>query len=223
MSHELRTPLNAILGYSELLLEEAAARDQPTLLPDLASIRAAGQHLLGLIDSVLDLTAIESGALRLRPVRVAIDPLLDDVLAAARPLVDKHENTLTVVRGAQLGDVWADPDRARQALLNVLSNASKFTQGGSLTLHADREQAADGQQWLAVRVSDTGVGMTPEELRRASAPFWQADPSTTRRHGGAGLGLALAERLCALMGGGLVTQSEPGLGTVCTIRLPAAP
>jgi PAS domain S-box-containing protein len=222
MSHELRTPLNAILGYSELLLEDAAARDQTAFVPDLTRIRAAGQHLLGLIDSVLDLTAIESGALRLRCERVAIEPLVDEVVAAAQPLVDKQDNTLTVQRGSDLGDIWADPERVRQALLNVLSNASKFTRGGALTLKVAREQAEDGQAWLAVRVADTGLGMTPEQLSRASAPFWQADPSTTRRHSGAGLGLALAQRLCALMGGALVAESTPGVGTVCTVRLPAA-
>ena len=223
MSHELRTPLNAILGYSELLLEEAAAQDRAALVPDLARIRAAGQHLLGLIDSVLDLTAIESGALQLRCERLPIEPLIEDVVAAARPLIEKQDNTLRVERGSELGDIWADPERARQALLNVLSNASKFTHRGALTLQVMREHSEDGQAWLAVRVADTGLGMTPEQLSRASAPFWQADPSTTRRHSGAGLGLALAQRLCALMGGALVAQSEPGVGTVCTVRLPAAP
>jgi signal transduction histidine kinase len=152
-----------------------------------------------------------------------IEPLVDDVVAAARPLVEKHDNTLRVERGAELGDIWADPERVRQALLSVLSNASKFTQRGVLTVHLAREQAEDGQAWLAVRVADTGLGMTAEQLSRASAPFWQADASTTRRHSGAGLGLALAQRLCALMGGALVAESEPGVGTVCTLRLPAAP
>jgi signal transduction histidine kinase len=152
-----------------------------------------------------------------------IEPLVDEVVAAAQPLVEKQDNTLTVERGPELGDIWADPERVRQALLSVLSNASKFTRGGALTLRVVREQAQDGQAWLAVRVADTGLGMTPEQLSRASAPFWQADPSTTRRHSGAGLGLALAQRLCALMGGALVAESEPGVGTVCTVRLPAAP
>jgi signal transduction histidine kinase len=221
MSHELRTPLNAILGYCELLLEEAAG-DQPALVPDLARIGAAGRDLLGLIDSILDLSEIESGALRLRSERLAIAPLVDEVVAAMRPLVDKQGNTLTVDRGLDLGEIWADPGRVRQVLLNLLSNASKFTERGALTLQVARERA-DGQEWLIVRVSDTGIGMTPEQLSWVAAPFWQADLSTTRRHSGAGLGLALTQRLCALMGGGLLAESEPGLGTVFTVRLPAEP
>jgi PAS domain S-box-containing protein len=222
MSHELRTPLTAILGYAELLLEEVAARDQPALVPDLERIRAAGRELLGLIDSVLDLTAIESGALRLRPERLAIAPLVEEVVAAVRPLVDKHGNTLTVAYGMGLGEIWADPTRVRQALLSLLSNASKFTERGTLSLHVARERA-DGEEWLSMRISDTGIGMTPEQLSWASAPFWQADASTTRRHSGAGLGLALTQRLCALMGGTLLAESEPGVGTVFTVRLPTEP
>jgi PAS domain S-box-containing protein len=222
MSHELRTPLNAILGYAELLLEEVAAGDQPGLVSDLERIRAAGRELLGLIDSVLDLTAIESGALRLRPEHLAIAPLVDEVLAAVRPLVDKHGNTLTVAYGLDLGEIRADPTRVRQALLSLLSNASKFTERGTLSLHVARERV-DGREWLSVRISDTGIGMTPEQLSWASAPFWQADLSTTRRHSGAGLGLALTQRLCALMGGTLLAESEPGVGTVFTVRLPTEP
>ena len=221
MSHELRTPLNAILGYCELLLEEAAG-DQPALVADLARIGAAGRDLLGLIDSILDLSELESGVLRLRSERLAIAPLVDEVVAAARPQVDKQGNTLTVERGLDLGEIWADPGRVRQVLLSLLSNASKFTERGALTLHLAREQA-DGQEWLSICVSDTGIGMTPEQLSWVAAPFWQADPSTTRRHSGAGLGLALTQRLCALMGGELLAESEPGVGTVFTVRLPAEP
>jgi PAS domain S-box-containing protein len=222
MSHELRTPLTAILGYAELLLEEVAARDQSALVPDLERIRTAGRELLALIDSVLDLTAIESGALRLSPERLAMAPLVEDVVAAVRPLVDKQGNTLTVAYGLDLGEIWADRTRVRQALLSLLSNASKFTERGTLSLHVARERA-DGQEWLSMRISDTGIGMTPEQLSWAAAPFWQADPSTTRRHSGAGLGLALTQRLCALMGGALLAESEPGVGTVFTVRLPTEP
>jgi PAS domain S-box-containing protein len=221
MSHELRTPLNAILGYCELLLEEAAG-DQPALVADLARIGAAGRDLLGLIDSILDLSEIESGALRLRSERLVIAPLVDEVVATVRPLVDKQGNTLTVDRAPDLGEIWADPGRVRQVLLNLLSNASKFTERGALTLRVARERA-DGQEWLSVRVSDTGIGMTPEQLSWVAAPFWQADPSTTRRHSGAGLGLALTQRLCALMGGRLLAESERGVGTMVTVRLPAEP
>jgi PAS domain S-box-containing protein len=220
MSHELRTPLNAILGYAELLLEEVAARDQAALVPDLERIRAAGRELLGLIDSLLDLTAIESGSLRLLPERLTLMPLVEEVVAAVRPLVDKHGNTLTVTYGSELGQISADPTRVRQALQSLLSNASKFTERGTLSLNVARERT-DGREWLSVRIADTGIGMTREQLSWASAPFWQADPSSTRRHTGAGLGLALTQRLCALMGGALLAESEPGVGTVFTLRLPA--
>ena len=220
MSHELRTPLNAILGYSELLLEEAAARDQTAFVPDLERIGVAGRDLLGLIDRILDLSEIESGALRLHSERTAIDPLVEEVVATMRPLIEQHGNSLTLERSPDLGEIWADPARVRQVLLSLVDNASKFTERGALTLAVGRERV-DGREWLSVRVSDTGIGMTPEQLSLVAAPFWQADASATRRHSGAGLGLALTQRLCALMGGGLLAESEPGVGTIFTIRLPA--
>ncbi|HEY2592539.1 MAG TPA: ATP-binding protein [Chloroflexota bacterium] len=222
MSHELKTPLNAILGYCELLLEEGAARDQQTFVHDLDRIQAAGRELLGLIDSVLDLSEIESGALQLRLEQVPVAPLVDEVVDEVRPQVDKRGNLLRVDRGSDLGEIWADRDRVRQALLSLLSNASKFTEQGALTLRVAREQA-DGREWLSVRVADTGIGMTPEQLARVSAPFWQADLSATRRYSGAGLGLALTQRLCTLMGGSLLAESEPGVGTAFTVTLPAEP
>jgi signal transduction histidine kinase len=221
MSHELRTPLNAIIGYCELLLEEAIAHDQQAIIPDLDRIQAAGRDLLGLIDSVLELAAIESGALRLHLEQVAIAPLVDEVVHEVGPLVARRGNTLKVDRGSGLGVIRADPTRLRQALLSLLSNASKFTERGGLTLRVAREQAS-GLEWVSVRVSDTGIGMTPEQLAWVSAPFWQADPSATRRYGGAGLGLALTQRLCVLMGGSLLAESEQGVGTTFTVRLPAA-
>jgi signal transduction histidine kinase len=220
MSHELRTPLNAILGYCDLLIEEAVAREAQALVPDLDRIGAAGRELLGLIDSVLDLSEIESGALRLRRERLAVVPLIEEVAAAARQLVDRRGNSLTLQCEADLGEVWADPARVRQVLLSLLDNASKFTSGGRLRLEAARRRE-DGQEWLQVRVADTGIGMTSEQLQLASAPFWQADGTSTRRHTGAGLGLALTSRLCALMGGTLLAESQPGVGTVITVRLPA--
>jgi signal transduction histidine kinase len=189
-------------------------------VPDLDKIGAAGRELLGLIDSVLDLAEIESGALRLRPERVVVVPLVEEVVAAARPVVEKQGNTLTLQCEAELGEIWADAARVRQVLLSLLNNASKFTQRGRLRLEATRQREGD-QAWLHVRVADTGIGMTSEQLRLASAPFWQADGSTTRRHSGAGLGLALTSRLCALMGGTLLAESQPGVGTVITVRLPA--
>ncbi|MBV9359419.1 MAG: GAF domain-containing protein [Chloroflexi bacterium] len=221
MSHELRTPLNAILGYSELLLEEAVA-DPETLVADVERIRAAGKELLGLIDTVLDLSAIESGALQLQPERLAIAPLVAEVVAAVEPLAARQGNTLSVERAPDAGELWADHARVRQVLLSLLNNASKFTEHGALALHVEPEHA-DGKAWVVLRVSDTGIGMTPEQLGWASAPFWQADPSATRRYGGAGLGLALTRRLCALMGGTLLAESEPGVGTVFSVRLPADP
>jgi signal transduction histidine kinase len=198
MSHELRTPLNAILGYCELLLEEAP----PKLVADLEKIQYAGRELLSLIDSVLELSEIESGALRLRSERLAIALLVDEVVAVARPLVEQHANTLTLDRASELGEIWADPACLRQALLSLLGDASKFSEQAALRLEVSRERR-DCQDWLNARLVGTGSRLTPERLK--------LDVS---------LGLALSRRLCALMGGALEADSQPGVGTVFTLRLP---
>ncbi|MEO6528030.1 MAG: ATP-binding protein [Gemmatimonadaceae bacterium] len=220
MSHELRTPLNAIIGYSDLLIEEAEDLDAVNLVPDLDKIRSSGKHLLGLINDVLDMSKIEAGKME-----IALDTFeVRDVIAAAvamvRPLVEKNGNTLEVEVEDELGAIRADLTRVRQVLLNLLSNASKFTENGRITLSARREYEAH-REWVVFAVRDTGIGMTPEQQTRLFRPFAQADPSTTRKYGGTGLGLNISKRFCELMGGEIEVESELGVGSTFTARIPA--
>ena len=220
MSHELRTPLNAIIGYSEMLVEEAGDSGATALVPDLEKIRGAGKHLLGLINDVLDLSKIEAGRMELYLETFEVADLLANVESTVRPLVQKNESTLEVRPAGDLGAVHADLTRLRQVLLNLLSNAGKFTHGGRITLEAARE-AAGGEEWVAFVVADTGIGMTPEQVGRLFNPFMQADSSTTRRYGGTGLGLTITKHFVEMMGGTIDVTSEAGRGTTFTVRLPA--
>ena len=220
MSHELRTPLNAIIGYSELLGEEVAELGQAQLQPDLHKIRAAGHHLLELINNVLDLSKIEAGKLELQLEDVHLPTLIDEVLGTAQPLISRNANVLEVQVDPGIGAIRADGMKLRQVLLNLLSNAGKFTQGGVLYLDV-RDAQRDGNRWLEFDVTDSGIGMTPAQLERLFTPFTQADPTTTRRYGGTGLGLAISRRLCALMGGDILVASEAGKGSRFTVVLPA--
>jgi signal transduction histidine kinase/DNA-binding response OmpR family regulator len=220
MSHELRTPLNAILGYSEMLQEEAAEQSLESFAADLERINSAGKHLLALINDILDLSKIEAGKMELFVERFDLAELIDEVASTVQPMVHKNGNTLKVVRAAGLGEMRADQMKVRQALYNLLSNAVKFTQGGTVTLDADR-QLMDGGEWIVFRVADTGIGLTDEQLSKLFLDFSQADASTTRRFGGTGLGLALTRRFCQMMGGDVSVQSVPGEGSVFTIKLPA--
>jgi CheY-like chemotaxis protein/anti-sigma regulatory factor (Ser/Thr protein kinase) len=215
MSHELRTPLNAIIGYSEMLEEEAAERGQTEYGPDLQKIRAAGKHLLALINDVLDLSKIEAGKLELYLERFDLRTAVNEVATTIQPLVDKNGNRLVVEAGDDLGEVHLDLTRIRQVLLNLLSNASKFTERGTITLRAER---SDGTIRLLVR--DSGIGMTAEQMDRLFEPFAQAEASTTKRYGGTGLGLAITRRFCELMGGTVTVSSEPGRGSTFTVQLP---
>ena len=219
MSHELRTPLNAIIGYSELVAEEVAELGQPQLQPDLHKIRAAGQQLLELINNVLDLSKIEAGKIELLIEDVDLADLIQDVLDIARPLIARNANVLEVSVEAELGAVRADGMKLRQVLLNLLSNAGKFTRDGLLSLEV-RGAARDGLRWLEIAVSDSGIGMTPAQIERLFLPFSQADSTTTRRFGGTGLGLAISRRLCELMGGDIRVSSEEGKGSRFTVMLP---
>ncbi len=225
MSHELRTPLNAIIGYSEMLQDEAAELDQNSFIPDLQKIHAAGKHLLALINDILDLSKIEAGRMELYLETFDVSTMLQDIVATVRPLVEKQANTL-VVRGVDdLGAMRADLTKVRQALFNLFSNASKFTERGTITLSVDREAAPgragpDASPFMVFRVSDTGIGMTPEQIGRLFQPFTQADASTTRRYGGTGLGLAITRHFCEMMGGEITVQSQPGRGSTLTILLP---
>jgi signal transduction histidine kinase/CheY-like chemotaxis protein len=221
MSHELRTPLNAILGYSEMLQEEAEERGLDAFTVDLQRIHTAGQHLLALINDILDLSKIEAGKMDLFLERFDVAELVGDVASTIRPLVVKSANTLRVELSPGLGEMRADLGKVRQSLLNLLSNAVKFTHGGTVTLNAGRE-AMDGGEWIVFRVSDTGIGLSAEQIVKLFQDFTQADPSTTRRFGGTGLGLALTRRFCQMMGGDVTLNSAAGEGSVFTIKLPAS-
>jgi signal transduction histidine kinase/DNA-binding response OmpR family regulator/HAMP domain-containing protein len=219
MSHELRTPLNAIIGYSEMLQEEAEELGQADFLPDIQKINAAGKHLLALINDILDLSKIEAGKMDLFLETFDIAPMLRDVVITITPLVEENANTLAVHYAADLGAMRADLTKVRQALFNLLSNACKFTERGTVTLAATRE-AEEGVDWLTFRVSDTGIGMTPEQRGKLFQTFTQADASTTRQYGGTGLGLAITRHFCHMMGGDISVESALGQGSTFTIRLP---
>ncbi len=221
MSHELRTPMNAIIGYSEMLEEEAEDRDLPDLIPDLKKIQGAGRHLLSLINDILDLAKIESGKMTLFLEEFIVNEMLDDVAGTVLPLVEKNGNRLTIDCPESIGRMHADLTKVRQSLFNMLSNAAKFTKKGSIRLTAMREEPEDGSGLQIVfRVSDTGIGMTPEQLNRLFEAFTQADDSTTRKYGGTGLGLAITRKFCEMMGGCVTVESEYGRGTTFTIRVP---
>jgi PAS domain S-box-containing protein len=221
MSHELRTPLNAIIGYSEMVEEEVVELGHPDLAPDLHKIRSAGRHLLALINDILDLSKIEAGRVELYLEDFELDELLRDVATTVRPLVEKNANTL-VIEGSGLGTMRGDITKVRQMLLNLLSNACKFTDHGTVTLSADRTDGPDGDE-VRFRVADSGIGMTPEQLDRIFEAFAQAAASISRNYGGTGLGLAITRKFARMMGGDVTVESTPGRGSVFTIRLPARP
>jgi GAF domain-containing protein len=222
MSHELRTPLNAILGYSEMLQEEAQDVGQPGLVPDLAKINSAGKHLLELINAVLDLSKIEAGKMEMYLERFALPALVDEIASVVRPLADRKSNALTIACAPEVGEMRADQTKVRQALFNLLSNACKFTERGTVSLDVRRERApARGADEIVFEVADTGIGMSQEELGRLFQDFSQAGASTAKKYGGTGLGLALSRRLCRMMGGDIAVTSAPGRGSTFTVRLPA--
>ena len=221
MSHELRTPLNAILGYSEMLQEEAVERKLAgEFEADLEKINGAVKYLLTLINDILDFSKIEAGKMELYLETFDLTEMMDDVASTMRPMVEKSTNALHIQHLADLGTIHADQVKVRQALLNLLSNAVKFTHQGSITLAADRESLDEGD-WIVFRVTDTGIGLTPEQIVKLFRNFTQAEASTTRNFGGTGLGLVLTRRYCQMMGGDVTVRSAPGHGSVFTIRLPA--
>ena len=246
MSHELRTPLNAIIGYSEMLLEEVADSGRDDLTADLEKIGAAGRHLLSLISDILDLSKIEAGKVELHLERIDVAHLVQEVTTTVQPLMQKNANTFQVVAGdgtgeagAEWGVLYADLVKVRQVLLNLLSNAAKFTERGAVTLTVSRTRAATTQpggatdgaslgaevnpppEWLIFSVRDTGIGISPEHMDRLFHAFTQADASTTRKYGGTGLGLAISYHFCQLMGGSIDVESAPGRGSIFTVYLPA--
>ncbi|MBL8550112.1 MAG: hypothetical protein JNJ73_08995 [Hyphomonadaceae bacterium] len=221
MSHELRTPLNAVIGYSALLIEEVqGAPGEEDIISDLNKIHAAGRQLLTLVDEVLDLGRIESKAVALTSERVDLSAFVDDVLITARPLAAANGNELRVHRDEALAEIQSDATKLRQCLLNLLSNAAKFTRNGEITLTVRRERNPGGD-WISLQVADTGIGIAKSAISRLFTDFEQASSAIKGDFGGTGLGLAISQRLCALMGGSIAVESELGKGSVFTIRIPA--
>jgi signal transduction histidine kinase/CheY-like chemotaxis protein len=220
MSHELRTPLNAIIGLTEMMVSNTARFGTDKAAEPLRRVHRAGTHLLGLINQVLDLSKIEAGKLELSPETVNLGPLIDEVIGTARQLAEQNKNHLAVEAAANLGSVTVDPMRLRQILLNLLSNACKFTKQGEVSLRV--RKVVDGCSWIEIAVADTGIGMTPEQKAKLFEKFSQADSSTARQYGGTGLGLAISRKLARMMGGDVTVASEPGKGSVFTVRLPGS-
>jgi signal transduction histidine kinase/CheY-like chemotaxis protein len=220
MSHELRTPLNAIIGVSEMLLEDARDGGDASLVEPQERVLGAGRHLLALINGILDLSKIEAGKIELNIEEFGVQGLVEDVAGTVKPLAEKNGNALAVSCAPDVGTMLSDPTRVRQALLNLGGNAAKFTTNGHISFAVSREHAAGGD-WIVMRVSDTGIGMTADQVGRLFEDFVQADLSTTRKYGGTGLGLAISRRLCRSMGGDIEVESSPGAGSAFTIRLPA--
>jgi adenylate cyclase len=219
MSHELRTPLNAIIGVTEMLQEDAREYKRDDEVEPLDRVLRAGRHLLALINDILDLSKIEAGKMELSLETFAVAPLIDDIVKTLETLVTKNGNRVIVDCDPQVGTIYADQMRLRQALLNLASNANKFTERGTVTV-AVRNEHQDDQKWIKISVSDTGIGMTGEQVGKLFQEFSQVDASTTRKYGGTGLGLAISRRFCQMMGGDIAAESEPGRGSVFTIRLP---
>jgi signal transduction histidine kinase/DNA-binding response OmpR family regulator len=216
VSHELRTPLNAIIGYSEMLMEEITDLGVPGLIPDVKKIHGSGKHLLGLINNILDLSKVEAGKMELFLETFAIATLIDEIAATLRPLLTKNRNTLAINCPAQIGSMHADVTKLRQSLFNLLSNASKFTENGLITLTVTKREAG----WITFCVSDTGIGMTPQQQATLFQAFTQADASIARKYGGTGLGLVITQQFCHMMGGDIQVESQVGKGSTFTIRLP---
>jgi signal transduction histidine kinase len=218
MSHELRTPLNAIIGLTEMMVTNAARFGTEKALEPLRRVNAAGTHLLSLINEILDLSKIEAGKLELNPEPVDLARLIDEVIGTAGQLAEKNKNRLIVQAQENLGALTADSMRLKQILLNLLSNACKFTKEGEVALRV--RKVADGREWVELAVADSGIGMTAEQQAKLFEEFSQADSLTARRYGGTGLGLAITRKLARMMGGDVTVTSEPGTGSVFTVRLP---
>jgi signal transduction histidine kinase/CheY-like chemotaxis protein len=220
MSHELRTPLNAIIGYSEILVEDATDRGDDASIGDLQKIQAAGKHLLGLINDILDLSKIEAGRMDIYLEQVYLAKLVEDVKTIIGPMVGKNGNRLVIECPSDVGTLRTDLTKLRQCLINLLSNAAKFTKNGDVKLILSRAERADGTPCIKFAVSDSGIGMTEEQMARLFQAFSQADASTTRNFGGTGLGLTITKHFCTMLGGTIEVASKPGEGSTFTILLP---
>jgi signal transduction histidine kinase len=217
MSHELRTPLNAILGVTEMLREDAEAAKQD--LEPLDRVLGAGRHLLALINDILDLSKIEAGRMELHLESFSLTPAIEDVAKTIEPIAMKNGNRLVIDCPADLGTIHADQTRFRQSLLNLASNANKFTEKGTITI-TTRQGQESGRDWITLEVTDTGIGMTPDQMGKLFQEFSQASSTTASKYGGTGLGLAISRRFCQMMGGDSTVESAPGRGSTFTIRLP---
>jgi signal transduction histidine kinase len=217
MSHELRTPLNAIIGVTEMLREDADAVKQD--IEPLDRVLGAGRHLLALINDILDLSKIEAGRMELHLESFPLTPLINDVARTIEPMATKNGNRIVVDCLTDLGTIHADETRFRQALLNLMSNANKFTDHGTITIDA-RQGQDDGRNWVSIAVTDTGIGMTAEQMGKLFQEFSQASSKTASKYGGTGLGLVISRRFCQMMGGDITVASEPGRGSTFTIRVP---
>lgn len=220
MSHELRTPLNAIIGYSEMLEEEAEDFGYEDIIPDLRKIQNAGTHLLALINDILDISKIEAGKVELYLEEIDLKTLIDEIVVTIQPVINQKQNELIVDADEALGRVVADVTKLRQIIFNLLSNAAKFTEEGTIRLEAKREQHLSGD-WVNIKVIDTGIGMTQEQTNRIFSEFMQADSSTTRKYGGTGLGLPISRHFAQVMGGDITVNSEVNAGSEFDVRLPA--
>lgn len=219
MSHELRTPMNAIIGYSEMLIEEAPDLKPEDFVPDLEKVRAAGKHLLALINDILDLSKIEAGKMTLFLESFSIRSTIDDVVAMIQPLISRNNNTLVITCRDDIGIMVADVVKVRQTLFNLLSNACKFTDGGEIRLDVSTIDRGGAEQ-IVMAVTDSGIGMTQDQMGRLFQAFVQADSSTTRKYGGTGLGLTISRKFCQMMGGDIRVASQLGHGSTFTIEIP---
>jgi signal transduction histidine kinase len=219
MSHELRTPLNAVIGFSEILLEEVD-QDEKNFRKkaDLERINSAGKHLLSLVTDVLDLSKIESNSIELKIEQFDLNEMVREIVANVQPMITENGNTLVVQSRNDLGTVWTDQTKLRQAALNLLSNAAKFTKDGTITMSVQRRRS-QASDWIEIQIQDTGIGIAESDIGRLFKNFGQATNATSTRYGGTGLGLSLSQRLCALMGGGISVTSEFGRGSCFTIRV----
>jgi signal transduction histidine kinase len=219
MSHELRTPLNAIIGITEILIEDAWEDGHDSYREPLQRVLGAGEHLLRLINDVLDLSKIEAGKMRLAPEPMDIDAALREAVATAMPMAEKNDCRITLDGETEIGTIHADPLRLKQVLLNLIGNACKFTKGGEVKVAANRVFTATSRR-LVIAIADTGIGMTEEQLGRMFQEFSQADAQTAKEYGGTGLGLVISRRLSRLMGGDITVVSEHGVGSTFSFWLP---
>jgi PAS domain S-box-containing protein len=220
MSRELRIPLTTVIGYSELLAEQAADSDTKSMLSDLEKIRAAGGHLHDLVDGILDFPRIEAGRMEVSTEEFAIAQMLLEVVAVARPAIEKNANSLHTSVPEDLGTMRSDRAKTRHALLNILDNAGKFTKQGAISVEASRCRES-GEDWIYIRIKDTGIGMSEEKAAKLFDVFAAPDVPATRSPGGPGLGLIISQRFCEMMGGAISVESRPGEGSTFTVRLPA--